>query len=133
MNRLDGHIARMDVSGGLTLVTVSLSENLHLKAIVIETPETADYLREGNAINVLFKDTEVVLGSVENHNISLINRIPSRVQGIDRKKLLSRVYLHTAAGAIQSVISTESLDFLALEKGSPVVAMVKLNEIMLST
>ena len=55
MNRFPGHISAIEVSGNLSLVTVSLQHEVGIKAIVIETPDTAKYLHVGNEVNVLFK------------------------------------------------------------------------------
>ena len=41
MNRLSGHIGNIEVSGGMSLVTIDIDQNIQHKTIVIETPETA--------------------------------------------------------------------------------------------
>jgi molybdate transport system regulatory protein len=130
MNRLECQIIEIEVSGSMSLITLQLTKNLNLKAIVIETPETADYLVIGNRVNVLFKDTEVVIGTGESHSISLQNRIPGTISDIEHGTLLSRIHIETEVGAVQSVISSDSVSRLHLGKKMPVIAMVKLNEMM---
>jgi molybdopterin-binding protein len=115
----------------MSLVTLRSGKELILKAIVIETPETAEYLVMGRIINVLFKDTEVVIGTGHTHAISLQNRIPGRISAIEHGKLLSRLYIDTEAGSLQSVISSDSVERLSLGTSSEVIAMIKLNEMML--
>ncbi len=132
MNQLEGQIATIEVSGSLSLVHIKVSESLTFKAIIIETPESASYLRKDNPIKVLFKETEVVIGTREDHAISLQNRISGKVIRVERGALISKVTLHTEVGEIASVISTNSVDRLGLKEDSAVVAMVKLNEVMLS-
>lgn len=132
MNSFQGNISDIEVSGSLSLVTVRVNSEISLKAIVIETPDTAPYLARGTEINVIFKETEVVIGLENNLPISLQNRINGTVASIEKARLISKIVLQTSAGNIGSVISTEAIRQLKLRKGLPVTAMIKLNEIMLS-
>ena len=132
MNSLEGHIISVEVSGSMSIVTVKLAEKLHLRAIVIETPESSPYLVNGRRIKMLFKETEVVLGTFEEHRISLQNRISGTVKAIEKGQLLTKVLIDTELGEISSVISTKSTEQLNIKASSRVWAMVKLNEMMLS-
>ena len=132
MNSLSGRIAHIRVSGSLSLVSVDITENITLKSIVIETPDTAPYLTMGNQINVLFNETEVVIGIGEKHAISLQNAMKGLVTEIERGELIGRVTVRTEAGEIVAVISTNAIDQLGLRENLEVMTMVKLNEIMLS-
>ena len=132
MNRVRGHIADIKVNGSLSLVAVDIDAKVVLKSIVIETPETASYLTIGNKVEVLFKETEVVIGTAVDHAISLQNRIHGTITKIERGELISSVVLDTAVGVLVSVISTAAVDSLGLKERFKVLAMIKLNEIMLS-
>lgn len=132
MNRLGGDITKIEVNGSLSLVTVKISEELTLKSIVIETPETADYLKIGTPVKVIFKETEVVVGSKADHAISLQNRFKGVIGKIEKGALISKVVMETGVGEIAAVISTNAVETLSLKIGSEVVGMVKLNEIMLA-
>ena len=132
MNSLNGHIVKVEVSGHLSIVSVLVAEQIQLKAIVVETPESASYLQEGQAIAMLFKETEVVIGTGENLTISLQNKIPATIVQIEQGKLLSKLTLTTVAGNICSLISTNAVQQLGLKEQLKVNAMIKLNEVMLS-
>lgn len=132
MNRFSGKISKIDVNGSLSLVTVAASERITIKTIIIETPETAAYLKIGNTIQVLFKETEVVLGLNQKHAISLQNRINGTIIQIEKGALLSKVVIDTEIGSLVSVVSTEAIKELNLEENQEVITMIKLNEIMLS-
>ena len=132
MNSLSGHICDVEVNGSLSLVTVKVREGLMLKSIIIDTPETAPYLKNGTHVNLLFKETEVVIGTGENHRISLQNQIRGHIKLIEEGKLISKVSVNTEVGQIISIISTQSVRQLNLKEHSEVTVMVKLNEIMLS-
>ena len=74
MNVLKGEIETITVRTSLSLVGIKVGQT-RLSAIVIDTPETAPYLQIGNAINVIFKETEVIVGSGTEHHISLQNKL----------------------------------------------------------
>ena len=132
MNKLKGDIVDMKVSGNLTLVSAKVTEEILLKAIVIENPDSASYLKNGTSINLLFKETEVIIGTGDNHSISLQNRIPGKIVKVEKGALLSELKIETPAGDVTSVISSNSVERLNLQPGSEVTAMIKLNEVMIS-
>lgn len=131
MNSLKGRISEIEVSGNMSLVSIDVA-GLSFKSIVIETPETVEYLVEGGEVLVLFKETEVIIGKGEDLPISLRNKIKGRITDLQKGTLLSRLTLDTVAGKIISIITTNAVDNLDLELQSEVVAMVKTNEILLS-
>ena len=131
MNILQGEITAIKTCGSLSLVSIQAGDSA-LKSIVIESPETAPYLKEGNPIKVLFKETEVVIGKGTEHHLSLRNRLISTIQEIEKGELLSKLSLSTSAGPIISFITTSAVEELDLKKAEVVTAMVKTNEVMLS-
>ena len=78
------------------------------------------------------KETEVVIGTNHDHAVSLQNRIPGQISKIQKGKLISSIQVRSVIGNVESVISTEAVNRLGLKEGALVVAMIKLNEIMLS-
>jgi molybdate transport system regulatory protein len=132
MNKFEGQIEEVETHGHLSLVSVAVSKELLIKAVVIETPETAQYLKSGTRIAVLFKETEVILASLDTSQISIQNRMEAEVQEIEAGKLLSRIQLRTGVGELAAVVPTESLSVLGLSTGKQVLALIKTNEVMLS-
>jgi molybdate transport system regulatory protein len=130
MNTLEGKIEKITTKNNLTLVGIKVGD-VHLSAIVIDTPETVPHLKEGNAIHVIFKETEVILGSGKDHHISLQNKLEGYVDSIETGDLLSRLILDTTVGKIVSVITTNAVNQLQLKRGSEITAMIKTNEMML--
>ncbi len=131
MNELQGHIAWVETSGNLSLVAIEIYPGLILKAIVIDTPQTASYLQEGSQVLAVFKETEVIIGVGEQLQISLQNQIPVKITQIEKGKLLSKLTLESNSGNLRSIISTTAVHNLNLKTGDWVLAMVKLNEVML--
>ncbi|MDT0677283.1 TOBE domain-containing protein [Autumnicola musiva] len=131
MNTLKGEISAIHSSGSLSMLSI-LVKGLQLKVIVVETPETASYLRTGKEINLLFKETEVILACGPFSAISIENRIPGTIIKILQGELLSEIKISTLQGEITAVIANTAIEELQLSKNTEVIVMVKSNEIMLS-
>jgi len=131
MNSLQGKITSIENQGNLSLVTIKAGP-ITLKSIVIETPASAGYLKEGKEINILFKETEVIIGKENDAQISLQNRIPCTILNIKKGALLSKLSLKYEEYLIGSVITSRAVEQLNLSEGDKVVAFIKTNEVMLS-
>ena len=131
MNSLKGEIEHIDISGNLSLVGIKVGD-CQFKSIVVETPESVDYLRVGGAVDVLFKETEVIIGIGDNMQISLRNKMISTITSIEKGKLLAKLVLQTNAGEVISIITSNAVENLNLKEGLQVMAMVKTNEILLA-
>lgn len=132
MNRLKGIIEHIQVEGSLSLVKVKV-EDILFTSIIIDTPDTAPYLQQGHAVQVIFKETEVIIGKGEHPRISLQNQLAGTIQQIQAGALLSKLVLQTQVGEIAAIITTNAVKQLNLQLDTPVLAMVKTNEIMLAT
>lgn len=132
MNRLSGHISAVRSAGQLSIATVHIGPAMEVSAVVIETPETATYLEVNYPIDILFKETEVILSVHEKNNTSIGNQVQGELINIETGELLSRVVLRTRAGEIVSIIDTDSLHRMKMEIGQSIFILIKLNEIMLA-
>ena len=132
MNSLNGHISHIEQSEQIALVSVKLDEGTLIKAIIIETAQTASYLKIDHPINVLFKETEVVIGTKDVRGVSLQNRIASKIASITFGSLICNLTLQTNHGIIEAIISRNAVNQLSLKKDMEVFAMIKLNETMLA-
>lgn len=131
MNILRGEIASVEIMKSLSLVKIMVGP-YQITSIVIDTPDSSDYLKIGKQVKVIFKETEVILGVGNGHKISLQNKLEGKVTSIESGELLSKIVMTTEVGEIVSVITTNAVNQLKLKIGSPVTAMVKTNEVMLS-
>ena len=133
MNTLWGEITKIESHQHLSLVQVTVAQCL-LQALLIETPETATYLKTGNRIEILFKETEVFIANADLHGqLSVANQLPCVVVAITQGKLLSKIALNFAQHNITSIITTQALQQLKLTVGQQVTAMVKTNELMFAS
>src|SRR5690606_11190825 len=124
MNTLKGKIEYVTVNKNLSLIGVNVNGQL-LSTIVIDNPDTATYLKPGNSIKIIFKETEVIIGIGKTDNISLQNKFTGTVLSVETGELLSKLTINTTVGKIISIITTNAVSQLGLKKGSEVTAMVK--------
>ena len=132
MNNFIGKINKVETHGKLSVVSVEMGFETILKAIIIDDIHSAPHIEKGRNIQVMFKETEVILSSEPHSKVSIENRIIGEIKEIKKGHLLSRIKIETAIGCIVSVISTGALNSLELATKGKVVVMVKLNEIILS-
>ena len=130
MNELKGIIAAVETAQDISLVTVTASGE-SFSALIIDTPETASYLKAGQEINLLFKETEMAIGKNLSGGLSLRNRFPGVIQKIEAGKILTSVYLNFKDQMLCAIITTRSTQELDLNTGDAVVGLVKSNEISL--
>lgn len=130
MNRIQGTIREMISEEGISLVTVEASGAL-FAAVVIDTPETAAYLKTGNEVWLVFKETEMALGKQLAGGLSIRNRFEATITGIAGGKVLTKVSLDYRGTTLDSVITTASAERLKLQVGDPVEGLVKTTEMSL--
>ncbi len=131
MNTINGKIVSVESNGELSLVRM-VSTGLKFTSIVIDTQETAAYLKPENPVKIIFKENEVILANGPDCSISLQNKMPGKIVKVESDKLLSKLVVKTPVGNITSIITTNAVKQLDLHLGKNIVAMVKTNEIMLS-
>lgn len=131
MNIFKGKIEAVNVNGELSIITIRV-KSISFTAIVIDTPVTAPYLKLGNPIKVIFKETEVIIGIGSVEGISLRNKLFGKVLSIESDNLLSKLIIQTKIGEITSIITSNSVKRLKIEIGTEVCAMIKTNELLLS-
>jgi molybdate transport system regulatory protein len=130
MNVFEGKISELVSDENLTIVSVEMKGSV-FKAIVVESGNSAPYLKIGNEIKIAFKETEVILVTGKFEGISLRNRIQGKIKEVQKCKLLSRVQITSLIGEVVSIITTNAVEDLKLEAGKEVTAMIKTNEMIL--
>ena len=130
MNKLTGIITKIQQSAAILLVDVAVDGH-GFSALLIESATHPEWLRTGNTIDLVFKETEVTLAKDLSGIISMRNRMKCKVLSIERGGLLSRILLNFQNYTIASAITTRAVDALHLTIGEEVEALVKSNEISL--
>lgn len=128
MNRLPAKIVKIDSSGHISLIDLEACGD-RFTCVVIETPETAAYLRVGNGVTIMFKETEVSIAKNFDGQISLRNRLTATIKRIEKGAVLSKITLDYHDVEIVSIITTRSTRTLNLQVGDAVVGLIKANEV----
>jgi len=131
MNTLSGNITAIQSHEGISLVKVKSNDTI-FTSIVLDTPETASYLDIGQPVQIIFKETEVIISKDLNPNISIQNRLQCTIESIKKGVLLSQINLNFGGTIVESIITTNACEQLQLEKNDTVLALVKTNEVSLS-
>ncbi len=132
MNRLKGNIEDIKIEGSLSLVSLNCGGTI-LKSIVIETPTSAPYLKIGNTVQLIFKETEVVITKDTELNISMQNKLKGKITTIENSKLLSEITFTSVKEELSAIITSDAVFQLQLSVGDEITALIKTNEIMLSS
>jgi molybdate transport system regulatory protein len=130
MNRLLGTITAIESNEHLSLVDVLAGRDT-FTAMLMETPQNAAYLKVGNTVAVVFKETEVSLAKHLAGQISLRNIIRGTVRQMRCGDILCEVVLERNGQPITSIITTRAVKRLQLQEGDEVDALVKANEVSL--
>jgi molybdopterin-binding protein len=130
VNKLKGRIVHIDSSEAMSLVEVDAGGDI-FSSIVLETPQSATYLKCGNPIDILFKETEVSIAKNLGGQISIRNRIKSVIKNIECGEILAKITLDYKGKNIVSIITTKSAKRLELKVGETVDWLVKTNEVSL--
>ena len=131
MNILNGIISQIQSHEGISLVKVQ-SNDVSFSTIVLDTPETSDYLKLQNPVKIIFKETEVVISKDLNPNISTQNKLLCRIESIQKGVILSQINLVHEQQIIKSIITRNACEELNLKENDTVLALIKTNEVSLS-
>ena len=130
MNTLSGVIYEIASHQDLTNFKVKVG-NYEFDVLTIN-PNTAQPVHKiGDAVQLLFKETEVILGKGAQVN-SLPNQVETQVYAIEQGELLSRIKLNSEIGNLIAIIPSSAVEKLQLKAGDQIMAMVKTNEMMIS-
>jgi len=127
---LTGKIILVESSPHMSMVDIDVEGDV-FSSIVLETPATASYLKQGKLVALVFKETEVSIGKNLSGLISLRNRFKATIKGLERSEILTKVFLNYKSHPIISIISTRSAQKLSLTEGDSIEWLVKTNEVSL--
>jgi len=141
MNILQGNIIEITTENEISLVKIDAGGQV-LTSIVIDTPEGSAYLKIGHPVRLLFKETEVIIAVTSPLAISVQNRIECIIREITTGKLLCDLALDILSNGaspgsinrqIRSIITRNACEQLSLQPGDKVTALIKTNEVTLSS
>ncbi|MBC3808588.1 TOBE domain-containing protein [Undibacterium seohonense] len=131
MNKLPGKIIGIESEGSIAMIEVAVGD-LHLSASLLGTAEEFSSWKLNQDVNLIFNEMEVAIAKNLQGQISLRNRFPGKIVGLEIGKVLTRVVFVIAGSyLINSVITSRSAHKLALSLGDDIEGLVKSNEMNL--
>ncbi|WP_224484044.1 TOBE domain-containing protein [Robertkochia aurantiaca] len=131
MNNLRATIIQVETHDKLSLVTARTEKGIQLQVMVIDTPQSQPYLHEGKPVNLLFKETDVIISGHDESSLGILNRISGRINRLKRGIFLSKLVVDTEAGRIHVIFHTAIIESLKLEEEKKIWLYVKFNDIMI--
>ena len=131
MSQLIAEIESIETEQSLNIVTF-LCAKQKLQMLSLELPKT---VQAGKKVTLVCKPTSIALAkpTEEKEDFSTIlsyaNRLRVEVCSVEKGKLLSSLILSLGSFELESILSTEAVDRLALEEGDAVIALLKANEL----
>jgi molybdate transport system regulatory protein len=127
MNRLSATIASVQQYESLYLLELDAS-GITLTLLLFDlNPRFA----VGSKVQVLFKETEVIVAKELQGEISLNNRFQATVINIKKGNILADITLQCPAGTIASIITMSALDRMRLLQHDEVTVLIKATQLSL--
>ena len=129
MNRITGIISKIESDSFLSIITVETDIG-EFSVVLLETPNTADYMREGKKVNLLFKETEVeIFKNCSFLKNTFLNMFDADLVCIENGKILSKLTLRSGNNTFFSIIPKNSVDLLDIKEGDSINFLIRPNEI----
>ncbi len=129
MNRITGIISKIESDSFLSIITVETDIG-EFSVVLLETPNTADYMREGKKVNLLFKETEVeIFKNCSFLKNTFLNMFDADLVCIENGKILSKLTLRSGNNTFFSIIPKKSVDLLDIKEGDSINFLIRPNEI----
>ena len=130
MNRLPATITKIESSENIAIIFLEVADT-PLTSVVLEKTGPDSYLKVGNQVMTLFKETEVSISKDLKGSLSIRNRLKGPVSSVEKGELLSKIGIQFNQETIYSVITSKSCEEIGIEVGDQVEGLIKSNEIML--
>ncbi|WP_457642495.1 TOBE domain-containing protein [Persephonella sp.] len=129
MNKITGKISQIESDDLLSILSVA-TEIGNFYVVLLETPQTVEYLRKGKEINLLFKETEVdIFKNCSFLEGKILNLFNGTVTEIENGKVLSKVVIKARNIIFRSIIPKKSVELLDLKPSDNISFSIKPNEI----
>ena len=131
MSNLTATIKKIESVDTLNIVTfVCAGQKLQMVSL-----ELSEAIQPGVNVKLACKPTAIALAkptvAVESFcsMLSYSNQLRVQIAAVDRGKLLSSIVLTLGAFSLESIMGTDAVERLALQKGDEVIALIKANEL----
>ncbi|MFK0290250.1 molybdopterin-binding protein [Streptomyces sp. NPDC090442] len=131
-NQLPGTVLGIASGEVMSTVAVRLAGGQEITAAITVEAVNDLGIKEGSAVRVLMKSTEVALATGTVDGLSIRNRIPGTVVAVATGGAMAGVRVAVAGGELTAAITKDAAAELGLAAGSEVTALVKSTEVALA-
>jgi len=128
VNKVRAEVRTIEASGHLHRITLDAGG----ETFVVITLELGEDFVVGSRVYISFKSTHVAIARGLQGDVTISNRIASKVETIRRKPILTEVVLYSRAGSFTALITTRAFERLGLQEGDEVTALMKASDLYLS-
>jgi len=125
MNQIPATIIRIESFEGITIADF-IAEGQPLKMMALEIDKS---LKEGSEVLLGIKSSNIALAKPPAGLISISNRLEAVVEEVDQGELLCVVKFRLGSHLLESLITADSFRRIGLQKGDPVLALIKSSEL----
>lgn len=125
MNRIAAHVTDIADSKGITIVTFDAGGvPMRMMALGLNLP-----LREGSAVTLGVKATNIALAKALRGDLSISNRLEAVIEEVEDGELLSRIMLRVRRSVLECITTVEASRAMGLKAGDTVTALIKASEL----
>ncbi|WP_297887124.1 TOBE domain-containing protein [Sulfurihydrogenibium sp.] len=127
MNIVKGYIVGIEFTDTISQIKLN-TEIGDFYCVVLENPDTANYLKIDNTVNLIFKETDFV---VCRDKIHPFNTFQGTVKSIFKGQLFTRVFIENKGLQFSALITNLEFDNLLIDIGSQIYFYIKPTNIIL--
>lgn len=131
MNVLEGRIYKIETNEGISLIDINIDDDF-FSALIINSKATGSYIKEGENVKILFKETEISLKRFHENIVKRQNKIIVDVISIEKGQILSEVKLLYRNKSVTAIVLTRLLNELQLNEKEKAVMVLRPQEILLA-
>jgi molybdopterin-binding protein len=120
MNTIKGTVISVNFANGLCEVEVKTPLG-NIYAVVLESPEEAEFVKENKQVKCIFKETEVLL---LREKVSQINLFEGTIKSLEKGRVLSMLVVDCKGEEIRVMLTSRQVTTLGLSQGTKVYMLL---------
>lgn len=130
MNRLIAQFRSISSHDQLSLVSLALPHDT-LTVLLLEATGGADYLKQDEPVQVMFKPTDVLLAVQAPEGLSVCNQLRCQVTAIQADQILTAISLNYYDTRLYAVLPSPTAQALYLTVGDHITALINASALIL--
>jgi molybdopterin-binding protein len=125
VNRIPAVVTAIESVDTITIVSFEAS-GMPMRMMALEMPQTVEV---GARVVLGVKASGVILAKAFSGTLSISNRLEATVESVKNGSLVSSVKVRFGESRMESIVTRESSERMALQPGDPVTAMIKASDL----